>query len=484
MKRDHSVPSCLFLALLLAPLTGCPPVVVPAPDAAGIGVELVAEGLDSPVDLRHAGDGSGLLYVVDQPGRIRVIDPSKSAAGQSALLAADFLDIRDRVVDLRSSFDERGLLGLAFHPQFAGNGRFFVYYSAPAGADVPVDFNHESRISEFRAVATDAASTTPFRGATAALPDSERILLRIAQPQANHNGGQIAFGPDGMLFVALGDGGAAGDIGVGHTAGLGNAQDKLSLLGKILRIDVDAAQGTNPGFDLGPNDSDDPADNVGDAYAIPRDNPFFDDGDARGEIWAYGFRNPFRFSFDDGPGGSGRLFVGDVGQNLFEEISIVERGGNYGWNRREGNSCFNVNSFGSPLAACADTGDDGEPLRGPIVAYAHTDDAGAAFGISVTGGYVYRGAAIQSLVGKYVFGDLSAGFTTARGLVLVATEAADKTWSFEILRIVNTSDGRLDGYLLAFGRDAAGELYALTSAGGETSGARGRVLRLTAAGAP
>ncbi|MBS3784506.1 MAG: PQQ-dependent sugar dehydrogenase, partial [Anaerolineae bacterium] len=271
-----------------------------------LGLELAAEGLTAPVDMGTAGDGSGRLFIVDQIGLIRVL----TAEGE--LLDEPFLDIRDRMVRLNPGYDERGLLGLAFHPDYETNGLFYVYYSAPLRAGAPSGWNHSSHLSSF------AVSGENENRADAA---SEQVLLQVDQPQGNHNGGEIAFGPEGYLYVALGDGGAANDVGTGHVEDWyeanqgGNGQDvEENLLGSILRIDVDGAH----------------------PYAVPQENPFADNG-GQGEIWAYGFRNPYRFSFD--AEGDRELFVADVGQNLWEEVSIATEGGNYGWNVREGTHC-------------------------------------------------------------------------------------------------------------------------------------------------
>ncbi|NJK85753.1 MAG: PQQ-dependent sugar dehydrogenase [Bacteroidales bacterium] len=225
-----------------------------------------------------------------------------------------FLDIRDKIIQLNSGYDERGLLGLAFHPEYAENGRFFVYYSAPLRDEAPDWFNHTSVISEF-AVSVDN---------NVADENSERIVMQIDQPQGNHNGGTLAFGPDDNLYISLGDGGGGDDVAAGHVedwyefnAG-GNGQDiELNLLGSILRIDVD---GEEP-------------------YAVPSDNPFVE-GEGLDEIYAYGFRNPYRFSFD--MEGGNEMYVGDAGQELWEEVSIVESGKNYGWNVKEGTHCFSA----------------------------------------------------------------------------------------------------------------------------------------------
>jgi glucose/arabinose dehydrogenase len=255
-----------------------------------VGLKLLAEGLTAPIALVPAPDLSGRRFIVDQIGVIWIL------TSEGKLLGQPFLDLRDRLVQLDPQYDERGLLGLTFHPGFGSNGRLFVYYSVPLRSSAPSDWDHTNRLSEFKVSADD-----PNR----ADPASERILLQMNHPYMNHNGGTVAFGSDNMLYLSVGDGGNKNDIGIGHTPKIGNAQDITKLLGKILRFDVDRGDGKGPA----------------------RDNPFRSKP-GRDEIFAYGFRNPYRFSFD--MGGSHQLFVGDAGQNLFEEVSIVTKGGNQG----------------------------------------------------------------------------------------------------------------------------------------------------------
>lgn len=409
-----------------------------------IGIEQVVTGLTSPVVLRDAPDGTQRLFVADQVGTIHVIDE----AGE--LLEDPFLDLSGSMVELMESFDERGLLGLAFHPEYEQNGRFFVYYSVSLGAGAPDDFNHTSRISEFQVSEGDP---------DVADSGSERIVLEVHQPQFNHNAGQILFGPDGYLYIPLGDGGAADDVGTGHVEdwyeanGGGNGQDiEQNLLGSILRIDVD---GETP-------------------YEVPADNPFADS--AMPEVWAFGFRNPFRMSFDSG--GDNELFVADVGQNLWEEVSIVEAEGNYGWNVKEGTHCFSTDSPNDPPETCPDTGDMDEPLLDPILEYSHPGQDNG-IGISVIGGFVYRGEDVPDLSGRYVFGDWSTSTAEADGTLLVASEGAG-SWSMEELEVAGRDSGRLGEYLLSFGEDAAGELYILTTQNGGPTGSTGSVYRLVA----
>lgn len=404
----------------------------------GVALELVAENLVAPVDAASPPDDTRRLFVVDQIGVVRIIDAN------GALVDAPFLDLRDRMIPLNSAFDERGLLGLAFHPNYANNGRFYVYYSGPKSAGVDQSFDSETRVSEF-VVSNDA---------NLADAASERILLHIGQPQPNHKGGKLEFGPDNYLYIATGDGGGANDTSAGHSAVIGNAQDLSNLLGKILRIDVD-----------------------GDApYAIPLDNPFAHDSAARGEIWAYGFRNPYRFTFDRG--GAQRLFAGDVGQELREEIDIVIKGGNYGWNIREGDVCFDKSNNATPLADCPSVALNGAALIEPIISYAHPDSGASFAGLSVIGGHVYRGSTLLALNGQYIFGDWSQGFVTPDARFYAASEGEAGVWAAEELLFSNRTDGRLGEFLAGIGVDSTGEILLLTREVLGLTGSSGKVYRL------
>jgi glucose/arabinose dehydrogenase len=450
----HRSATIAVATCLLSCVTGCDVInqlgsllgLIPTPT--GVSLQLVSQGLIAPVAMVVPPDGSGRLFILDQPGQIRIID------ADSKLLPAPFLDIADRLVPVGIDFgggfvfDERGLLGLAFHPQYADNGRFFVFYTAPKQADIPADFDSETHISEFRVMPGDS---------NVADPTSERILLRYGKPQFNHNGGQLAFGPDGFLYIAVGDGGAANDDGIGHNPETGNAQDKTTLLGKILRIDV----------------------NNGDPYGIPPDNPLLSDPAARPELFAWGFRNPWKFSFE--PGGAGRLFVADVGQDLFEEVDIVTRGGNYGWRIREGSACFDKDNPTAPPPDCAMTAADGAPLIGPISAYPHIDPAGGPQGIAAIGGFIYHGSKIPGLTRHYFFGDFSRDFGLPDGSIFAARENIDGSWTLTELTVAGRPGGRLGQYLLAIGEDADGELYLLTSDNVGPFGAAGQVHRVISA---
>lgn len=397
-------------------------------------LEPIAIGqFSSPVAITHAGDGSGRLFIADQRGRIYILH-------DGAVLPEPFLDIENKLVTERPGFDERGLLGLAFHPEYAtksapGEGHFYIYYSAPSPdapgtASDPVD--HRSVIAEFRVSAENPNQADP---------SSERVLLTFNQPQFNHNGGQLAFGPDdGLLYISTGDGGSANDNNAGHTGGdssqpsgvLGNAQDLTRLLGKVLRIQP---LGTN-----GP----------GGQYGIPPGNPFVNSpGGEREEIFAYGLRNPWRFSFDKPPGEPQRLFLADVGQGRFEEINLIIPGGNYGWRAFEGFSDFDP------------TAPSSGPYEEPIASYSRNGQSGDSglpeIGISVTGGYVYRGTAIPELQGKYIFGDWSTSFGAPNGTLLGLEESAPGVFDLSILEIEGGNP--IGRFIPCFGVDEQGEIY-------------------------
>ncbi|MCH6548028.1 MAG: PQQ-dependent sugar dehydrogenase [Gemmatimonadetes bacterium] len=345
--------------------------------ASDLSLEEVVTGLNAPVFLTHAGDSR--LFIVEQGGRIRIVENGQ-------LLGTPFLDISNIVLHQ----GEQGLLSMAFHPDYSSNGFFYVYHT---------DLGGDSRVARYSGSGNTADE------------NSGLTIMTIAQPFSNHNGGQITFGADGMLYVALGDGGSGGDP-------LGNGQNTATLLGSLLRIDVD-----NP--DPGMN------------YGIPADNPFAGSASARGEIWIYGLRNPWRFAFDDV---DGLLYVADVGQNRFEEITIVradESGVNFGWNIMEGMSCFNSGT-------CDTSG-----LVMPALQY---DNTGFAGNCSITGGYVYRGSAITGLQGHYFYSDFCGGFL--------------RSFRFDVGAVADARDwGLVAGSVTSFGEDVAGELYMLVAEG-------------------
>ncbi len=422
-------------ALIATPAAAAPPVL---PGNISIDLETVASGLTAPLGLVESPDNTGRKFVVDQAGQIRIIQ-------NGSLLPTPFLNLTGVIPTLNPGFDERGVLGMAFHPDYAQNGRFFVRYSVPRqGAPGEPCFGtsrgcHSEVLSEFTASANpNVANPTPI------------TLLTVPQPQFNHNGGDVHFGPDGMLYMGLGDGGGAHD-GLADTppshGPIGNGQNTQTLLGSMLRIDV-----STPG-----------------AYTIPATNPFADGVNGRPEIYAYGLRNPFKFSFDSRPGGTNRLFLADVGQNLVEEVDIIENGKNYGWVTKEGTNCFDPLNPTVPLASCSSTGPMGEPLVDPISEYDHTE------GISIIGGFVYRGSAIPALSGMYVFGDFSRGFGSPDGR-LFYFDPANPTQIFELL--VGTNNDPLGRFLHGFGEDADGELYVLAQSTLAPTGSTGVVLRI------
>ena len=380
-----------------------------------IRLQVVADRFTSPVALIDPGDGTHRLFVVDQTGLIWILSEGER-------IEQPFLDIRERVVELNSFYEERGLLGLAFHPDFANNGRFYVSYSGHLQDDLsPNEWDHTTYISEFTVSSGDPNQADS---------NSERVLLAMDKPGYNYEAGHIAFGPDGYLYIATGD-----SVRDPATEAGKYAQDVNSLLGKILRLDV------NGTADTGSN------------YIIPSDNPFIT-GEGRPEIFADGFRNPYRFSFDVSESGDSRLFVADVGQATMEEVDLVESGGNYGWPVREGTSCFNSQRWDQPLESCATDG-----LIEPVIAYAHKDDLSA-----VIGGFVYRGSAIPELKGGYVFGDWGRG----KGHLFVARPRnfGLGRWNITEIQIEFPTDQHELGQLLGIGKDASGELYLLTKAPG------------------
>ncbi len=344
-----------------------------------IRLEPVVRGFSSPVDAKHAGDGSGRLFIVEQAGKIRIV-------ANGAVLPTPFLDITP-LVNSRSS--ERGLLGVAFHPNYKSNGFFYVNYT---------DVNGDTAVVRYKA-SSDA---------NRADPNSAQMILQVKQPAANHNGGALVFGPDGYLYIGLGDGGGRNDQ-------FGNSQKPDALLAKLLRIDV----------------------NSGSSYGIPPDNPFVNRAGFRPEIWAWGLRNPWRYSFDRA---TGDLYIADVGQNTYEEVHFQpanSKGGeNYGWNRMEGKHCFPIGSSCEPSLYVA-----------PIGEYDHSRGD-----CSITGGYVYRGSAQPALTGAYFFAD----YCTGRFWSLHRNAAS--AWVQTELITTNTP-------ISSFGEDEQGELYAVGYAG-------------------
>ena len=406
--------------------------------ALDVKVDVFATGLQSPVDLKEAPDGTGRIFITEQTGAIVVVN------ADGTIRPEPFLDLRAKIVNPHVRFDERGTLGLAFHPDFKSNGKFYVYSSRDIVREVEnrgheLFGDHTSYISEFK------VSENP----NVADDGSERVLMTVAQPQFNHNGGALAFGPDGYLYISLGDGGYADDWGWGHNKKIGNAQDLNTLLGKILRIDVNTkAEGLE--------------------YGIPADNPFTGKKGARGEIFAYGFRNPWRMTFDTG--GDRRLFVGDVQQNSYEEVDIVTKGGNYGWRVLEANHCFDFFNPNDHLSSCDESG-----KTPPILEYNHCNKFGGkdCFGVNVQGGAVYRGSH-GPWQGKYFFGDWSMTFGGKSGRLYVASENGGK-WSFERANVTNH---KFETHVLAVTQDLKGNVYAMTSDSMGPFGSRDTVYKI------
>jgi len=424
---------------------------IPEPIETGalrIRLETVTTGMTAPnwgTAVPGCSNLNNRLAVVDQDGILWAVNVDTGA--KSVLL-----DVGDRLVSLGAfgpgSFDERGFLGVAFHPDFAGNGLLYTYTSEPVAG--PADFstmpagelpNHQSVISEWQIPAPcDAASVVD--------PASRRELLRIDEPQFNHDAGALVFGPDGMLYVALGDGGQADDQGVGHVPG-GNGQEPGNILGTILRLDPNGSNSANG------------------QYGIPADNPFVGMAGHLDEIFAYGFRNPFRISFDSR---TGDLYAADVGQHAIEEIDLVTAGGNYGWRVKEGSFCFDPNGDGPGFVFDCAPGDASGDLIDPIAEYDHDE------GIAVVGGFVYRGSEIPPLRGRYVFGDfLHPASGSGRLFYLHQNQ--------EIQEFQLAWQDTLGLRLLGFGQDANGELYVLANQTGTPFENTGVVLRI-ASGQP
>ncbi|HVR35768.1 MAG TPA: PQQ-dependent sugar dehydrogenase [Methylomirabilota bacterium] len=448
MKATKSSAYLLVALFLLTAFR--PPVGAAADEAPAIALKLIAEGFNAPTALAALPDGSGRLLIADQAGVIHLLEHDGKRTGEP------FLDLRPRMTQLGQGMEERGLLGLALHPQFLSNRKFYVVYSAPRRPEAPPKWDHTERLSEFQTTGDDYS---------VADPTSERVLLEIDEPDWNHNSGRIAFGPDGYLYCAVGDGGAPNDVGDeargrGHPPE-GFGQNLQTPLGKILRLDVDR----------------------GSPYAIPPDNPFADGKKGRPEIFAYGLRNPWGLSFDRG--GNHDLIVTDVGQDRWEEINVIVKGGNYGWRLREGFDGFDPNNPRSAPTNAVSVAADGRPFVDPVYVYRTLRGRGAApdaYGVTITGGYVYRGKAFPSLVGKYIFADWSRHIVLADGTLLVATippgESSGTRWTVQPLALSGFPDGRIRAFIWALGEDADGELYVLTNGANMVHGARGKVFKL------
>ena len=425
-------------------------------DDVAVGIELVVEGLTAPIDLADPNDESGRLFIVEQQGVVNVLNDN------GTLAETPLLDLRPHLLDLKNDFEERGLLGFALHPDFASNGRLYVSYAAPLRDSAPKGWNYTRRISEL----------TLNPEAEGVDLGTERILIELDWPSRKHNGGGLAFGPDGFLYIGIGDGGGAHGVGQEVIWSAFDvpanqlywdrlAQDTTSLFGSILRIDVDK------GF---PN------------YGIPADNPFVGKP-GLDEIYAFGFRNPYRIAFDSL--GRGDFLVTAIAETLWEAIYLVDRSGNYGWPIREGTHCVDRTAPRNPPADCPSHGVDGSPIQEPIVEYPnmqvmHPDTLMAALGAetsgvgtAVVGGRIYRGSALPDLVGKLVFADWSAAFEKPSGQLFLATPPASwrALWPFKKLMELETR-------IISLAEDADGELYVLTNDQFGPFGDTGKVFRV------
>ena len=447
---------------------------------AEIGLELVAANFTAPMMATSPQDGTERLFVVDQIGLVKIIDAN------GTMLPEPYLDLRNSLANLNPTYDERGLLSIAFHPEYQQNGKVYAFYSAPLRPEAPEGWSCTNHISEFQ---VDSMNPNKVN------MSSEKVLMYIDKPYENHNGGELAFGPDGYLYISVGDGGKANDVGNGHTPGIGNAQDLTKIYGKILRIDVDSTETWglslqnatgNQTANQTANRTENPPEPTwttfaGSLYGIPSDNPFVDtepkilDSYAYKtvppEIYAYGFRNPAYMAFD--ARGANALFVAMAGQNLFESVLIVVNGGNYGWNIREGTHCFDPNTPTVPGRSCNITGLQGEPLIGPIF------EGGHDLGIVIVGGDVYRGDAVVGLQGRYMFGYWSDSRTVGNGTLLAATPPAtwvappstaagltpeeNAMWDAQIVNVTNRDNETLGMFLRGFGEDINLDMYVMTN---------------------
>jgi len=393
-------------------------------------LEPVATGLTAPMAMVQP-QGDDRMFIAEQVGQVRILVDGR-------VLPEPFLDLTGKAIAPKPDFDHLGLLGLAFHPDFVENGKFYVAYSRPIEPNPGVNvylanqsavaekiwWSHTNVVSEFRVSESDP---------NIADPDSEVVISAIDWPQFNHPGHWIDIGPDGKLYISTGDGGYTNDSGIGHNEDIGNGQDLLSPLGKILRLNLDGT--------------------------VPADNPFVDRTDALPEIWAYGLRHPWRCSFD--MAGDNALICGDVQQDLNEEVDVIERGHNYGWRVMEASHCFDHRNPTAYRERC-----DVNGMTLPVLEYGNCktqpDDC---LGVAVIGGNVYRGNH-DPWRGKYIFGDWSASLARPDGRLFMATPE-ENGWGVEQVEVVNMDQLP---FVLAFGQDTDGKVYALTS---ETLGPSG-----------
>jgi glucose/arabinose dehydrogenase len=385
--------AALLLPSFTSPQTvadaGLPPITAKA--------SLVAGELHSPTAITFPGNGD--IWVTEQTGFIRVVKNGK-------LLTEPLLDLRSKMIKVNGGYEERGLLSIALHPKFKQNKKFYVFYSAPAAKGL----NHKGVVAEYQLAGNGTVDEA-----------SGRVILSIDEPEGNHNGGCIQFGPDGYLYISSGDGGGQGD----KHGEFGNGQNMDTWLGKILRVDINTKTG----------------------YLVPKSNPFVGKTGYKPEIWAYGFRNPYRFSFDRK---SGQLFAGDVGQDLWEEVDIIKKGANYGWKITEGTHCY------SPASGC-----DIKGITMPITEYSHKE------GISVIAGYVYNGSSVTALKNKYLFADWVGK--------IYYLQKAGKEWKRGDVKLQNLPEIIK---ILAFGEDPQGELYMLTNEDIGPANAKGAIYKV------
>ena len=427
----------------------------PSAQAQKLELKLLASDLTAPIHLEELPDNSGRFLVVQQDGLVKLMH----AEGQ--MQAEPVMDLRSRMLPVANDFEERGLLGFALHPQFAKNGRFFVSYSSPLRDSAPQNWNYTRRISEFTATLGNTVSVDLH---------TERVLISLDWPSRKHNGGALAFGPDGMLYIGMGDSGASHGIGKSVIWEAFNvpaegllwddmAQDRHSLYGKILRIDIDH------GFP---------------GYAIPKGNPL-NASQGRPEIWAWGFRNPYRIAFDSS--GNGDLYVTAIAETLWEAAYRVKGPGNFGWPRMEASHCVDRLKPRQPPKECKRTGSEGEPLEMPVVEYANmqTNHPESTLGIkgvgtAITGVRMYRGSNIPALKGKLLVADWSASFKQASGQLFVATPstASQTPWPLEKML-------QIESRIISLAQDRSGEIYVLTHEGMGPFGNTGKVYRLVAA---
>ena len=418
-------------------------------------LQLVADGLTSPVEMLDPADGSGRRFIVQQDGLVRVLRPD------GKLDAEPLLDLRPRMLPLEKNFEKRGLLGFALHPEFRRNGRVFASYSAPLRSSAPANWNYTRRISEF---------TTPTGDLSRVDANSERVLIELDWPSRKHNGGALAFGADGHLYIGLGDSGASHGIGKQvrwqafdvPAEGLTwdkLAQDTESLFGKILRIDIDR------GFP---------------GYAIPSGNPFARGG-GRPEIWAWGFRNPYRIAFDRE---DGSFYLTAIAETLWEAAYRVAMPGNFGWPLMEGTHCIDRLAPRQPPKSCASHDLAGRPLQMPVLEYPNMQTSHPqtklgikGVGTAITGARIYRGKEIAALSGKLLFTDWSSDFRKASGQVFVAEPGKPGAglWSYRRLM-------QIDSRIIGLTEDRLGEMYLLTNETFGPYGNTGKVYRIKAAG--